>query len=385
MHLYEFEAKQWLTKYGLAMQIGDTAYSQSEARQIAETLKYEGIKNQVLKAQVLSGGRKKAGGIIMTDDPSEIERAAQKLIGNYLYTEQTGSEGAPIRAVSIAEQMEVMDEYYVAFVQDRHSETGIEVMVSRQGGSDVEQKGTKDMMTLPVKVQDYLDKDIADQIVDFLKIDQIHGRYGFVRKDALEQLQKLYKAFIQMDCTLLEVNPWALVRSLEDDHEPYMTVLDCKITIDENAIYRQPEIVKERLIIDAKMKTAPSPETMAYEKGIQYVDIKHGGNIGCIVNGAGLAMATMDLIKFKEGVPANFMDISGKVGREQIEFAFQLLAHNHDIEVIFLNIFGGIVDCELVAQGLIDAITHINENKYRHLRRTQLSQALRRQGLMRET
>jgi len=152
--------------------------------------------------------------------------------------------------------------------------------------------------------------------------------------------------FVELDCTLLEINPWAVIRSMDsDDSDLYMSALDCKVTIDDNALWRQTELRHKREVLDAKMGNKATAEEVALERGINYVELKGNGNIGCMVNGAGLAMATMDLIDAKHGKCANFMDISGKVGLEEIDFGFQLLAHNPDVEVVLVNIFGGIVDC----------------------------------------
>jgi succinyl-CoA synthetase beta subunit len=218
---------------------------------------------------------------------------------------------------------------------------------------------------MPLKIQDELSQYQAQKIVDTLGIgwnDTFES--GPEREDALIQIKKLYKAFISMDCTLLEVNPWAVVKGLDSygfEQQARMSVLNTNITIDQSALWRQNDIVKYREHLDFKMGNEINPEYMAMHKGINYVHVKGGGNIGCMINGAGLAMAVNDLMVKKDGQIANFMDIGSKVGKDEINFGYQLLAHNKDIDVIFVNIFGGIVDCEEIAEGFLGAINEIQK------------------------
>lgn len=187
----------------------------------------------------------------MSDNPEDIENHARRLIGSTLFTEQSGSLGVDVRAVSICEQVQVIDEYYIAFLQDRHSPTGVELLYSKSGGVEIEMH-SKEISREPLPIQDSLDHHIAEKIVDNLEIDKVHGFYGVERNNAINQLCQMYKAFLEMDCTLLEVNPWAMVRSLDtEDCEPYMSVLDTKISIDESALWRQPELRHQREVINA--------------------------------------------------------------------------------------------------------------------------------------
>lgn len=257
----------------------------------------------------------------MAESPAQVEEASRKLIGQKMYTNQTGPEGSPIKAVSICEQMHILEEFYIAFMHDRQSSTGLEILVSTAGGSNIEDNAAKSMIRIPLPVERELNNEMAMKIVDTLGIDKVHGEYGLERADSIEQIKNMYKAFISMDATMLEVNPWALVRSMDTDYsELYMSIIDTKITIDESALVRQPEIRAYRQLIETKMGIQKTREDLAAEKGINYVEIKGGGNIGCMVNGAGLAMATMDLITHKSGQAANFMDISGQVDIEAINF-----------------------------------------------------------------
>lgn len=281
------------------------------------------------------------------------------MLGAKMVTEQTGSEGLEVKAVGVAEQVRVLDEMYIAFLQDRSSSTGLSILISTSGGSNVE-SGAKAMISIPIPPLENLNDHVAAEVVDTLGIDELQGEYSPLRGEAIDQLKRMYKMFVDLDCTLLEINPWAVIRSTDsDDNELYMSALDCKVTIDDSALWRQSELRHKREVLDAKMGIHQNPEEIALERGINYIDMKGEGDIGCIVNGAGLAMATMDLIDLKNGKCANFMDISGKVGLEEIDLGFLLLAQNPKVKVIFINIFGGIVDCQKVALGLMTSLHEI--------------------------
>ena len=226
------------------------------------------------------------------------------------------------------------------------------------------------MIKLPLTIQDPLDPKISNAIVDHLGIDDVHGPHSFSRDEAVTQLSRMYKAFLDLDCTLLEVNPWAFVRS-HDSQDLFMTLMNVKMTIDDNALYRQPEIIKLRGVIDAKMGIQVDYGEIAAKMGLNYVKVNPEGNIACMSNGAGLAMATMDHVNIMEGTPSVFMDISERVDLDDIDFGFQLLATDPNLDVIFVNVFGGMIDCEKVASGIIRAVQRIEDDKKRDLSKRQ--------------
>lgn len=332
MNLYEYQGKDFLREAGILIPQGDIAYCGDQAVQVAKTL---GGSSWVVKAQILAGGRGKAGGILFAHSLKDVEDASSKLLGSLLVTPQTSFEGERVQKVYVEELLTFNHEYYLSFSFNRdHSKTCL--VASFKGGVNIEEAFT-DPCGQVVKI--FLDPCFGIQsyhlqtLKDVLKIEEkAHSSF-----DAF--IGNLYKIYLQLDATLLEINPLILTAKGQ------WIALDAKISIDDNALYRQPRL------LEFQNNEGSALEKAARQAGLNYV--KLDGNIGCIVNGAGLAMATMDLIQSYGLKAANFLDVGGTAAQEQIEIAFQLLINDSQVKAIFINIFGGIVHCDVMAKGII--------------------------------
>lgn len=339
MNLHEYQAKQLLAKYGIPVPHGEVAWNVEEAVNIANGMH---TKRWVVKAQVHAGGRGKAGGVKIVSTKDELATAAKGMLGTRLVTYQTDAHGQPVSQVLIEEPSDIARELYLGAVIDR-SKQRIVFMASTEGGVDIEKiahESPEKILTAVVDplvgIQPFQARQLAfalglvnDQIKQFTKI-----------------LLNLGKMFEECDFSLLEINPLVVTQ------QGNLLCLDGKINIDDNALYRQPEI---RSLRDTSQED--ERENRARDWELNYIALD--GNIGCMVNGAGLAMATMDLVKLSGGNPANFLDVGGGATKERVTEAFKIILSDKNVKAILVNIFGGIVRCDLIADGIIGAVAEV--------------------------
>ena len=339
MNIHEYQAKELLSNYGVRVPIGKVAFTAEEAKRIATDLNAEKL---VVKAQIHAGGRGKAGGVKITGSPEEVETIASEMLGMKLVTHQTGPEGKIVGKVLVEEASDIAKEFYLGMVIDRTSEQVV-VMASPEGGTEIEEvaKNTPEKI---LKV--YIDPSVGIQPFQCRKIAYFLGLEGKAVNKAVSFIISLYNLFTQKDCSLAEINP--LVLTGDGD----VLALDGKLNFDDNALFRHPDIQKLQ-----DRTEEDELELEAKEVGISFVNLD--GNIGCLVNGAGLAMATMDIIKFHGAEPANFLDVGGGATAEQVTKAFKMILSDKNVKAIFVNIFGGIMKCDTIAEGIITAANEI--------------------------
>ncbi len=335
MKIHEYQAREILQDFDVPIPAGKVAETTSQAREVAEQL---GGTVWAVKAQVHAGGRGKGGGVKLARNLEQVEELAKTMIGMRLVTKQTGSDGALVSKVLIQQGVNIVSEYYVGFLIDRANQSPV-LLASSEGGMEIE----KVAADFPEKiVKEYIDssvgltKEQAKDVVVKLNMDEK------VREKAEKVLLGLWKAFKEKDCSLLEINP--LIVTKEGEVFP----LDAKMTFDDNALYRHPEL---EVLIDPSQED--ETELKAHEAGLPYIQLD--GNIACLVNGAGLAMATMDTIKLFGGEPANFLDIGGGASVEKVTAAFEIMLSKPEVKVILVNIFGGIMKCDTIAEGIVEA------------------------------
>jgi len=340
MNLHEYQAKQLFARFGIPVSHGDVADSPKSARNVAVKL---GGDLWVVKAQVHAGGRGKAGGVKLARTPDEVEDAAKEMLGQRLVTKQTVAEGLPINQVFIESGSDIDRELYLSIVVDRASRR-VAFMASAAGGMDIEEVAEatpEKIFTVDVNpgagLQPYQVRKMGFGLG--LNMDQMKQFRGMCNN--------LYRLFNECDLSMLEINP--LIVNTQGD----LLALDAKINIEDNALFRQPELVTMR---DPSQEDEAEAKAAAFD--LNYVSLD--GNIACMVNGAGLAMATMDLIKLHGGEPANFLDVGGGATPERVSEAFKLILSNSSVEAILVNIFGGIVRCDLIAEGIIQAVKEVN-------------------------
>jgi len=339
LNIHEYQAKELLSNYGVRVPVGKVAFTAEEAKRIATDLNAEKL---VVKAQIHAGGRGKAGGVKITGSPEEVETIASEMLGMKLVTHQTGPEGKIVGKVLVEEASDIAKEFYLGMVIDRTSEQVV-VMASPEGGTEIEEvaKNTPEKI---LKV--YIDPSVGIQPFQCRKIAYFLGLEGKAVNKAVSFIISLYNLFTQKDCSLAEINP--LVLTGDGD----VLALDGKLNFDDNALFRRPDIQKLQ-----DRTEEDELELEAKEVGISFVNLD--GNIGCLVNGAGLAMATMDIIKFHGGEPANFLDVGGGATAEQVTKAFKMILSDKNVKAIFVNIFGGIMKCDTIAEGIITAANEI--------------------------
>lgn len=344
MNLHEYQSKEILASYGVRVQRGIIANTPEEAVAAAEKLSQEtGTKAWVVKAQVHAGGRGKGGGVKFSPTMEKLKENATNIIGMQLVTPQTSAEGKKVHSVLIAEDVyypgeSETKEYYVSILLNR--QTGRNMIVySTEGGMDIEHVAE---VTPHLIHNEEIDPKVGLQGFQARKIAFNLGLSGDAFKDFIKFIDALYKAYVGIDASLFEINP---VLKTSDNK---IVAVDAKVTIDGNSLFRQKEIVALR----DKREEDPT-EVEAGEAGLNFV--KLDGNVGCMVNGAGLAMATMDIIKLSGGNPANFLDVGGTADAERVEKAFGIILKDANVKAILINIFGGIVRCDRVAQGVVDA------------------------------
>jgi succinyl-CoA synthetase beta subunit len=339
MNLHEYQAKKLFEDYGIPVPPGKPAYTIKEALRHAADLGGDGW---VVKAQVHAGGRGKAGGVKLVKNTDELESTVRSLLGSQLITKQSAPTGQPVNCVLISSLSSIASELYLGIVVDRASRR-VAIMASTEGGMDIEEVAA----TQPEKIISV----VVDPILGLQ--DHQSRRIGFAlglddkqRKQLTSILQSLYKLYIDKDLSLVEINP--LTISGDGDLE----ALDAKISIDDNALFRQGHLEEWR---DPSQED--EKESIAKRFDLNYVTLD--GNIGCMVNGAGLAMATMDIIKLHGGQPANFLDVGGGATAERVAEAFKLITSDKNVKAILVNIFGGIVRCDLIAEGIIKAVKEV--------------------------
>ncbi len=340
MHIHEYQAKALFKRYSIPVLTSTLVNLHDDLSSICEKI---GDQEWMVKAQVHAGGRGKAGGIVRVKDKNKLLLTMSNLLGSRLVTKQTGENGLPVNSLLLESTTEIKKEFYLALLIDR-SKKRIAIIASAKGGVDIEQVAQQS----PEKIIT-----IYINPVTRIQANQVRSM-GFALKlenDQIKQLDKvvrnLYDLFISYDCSLVEVNP------LIANNNNTFIALDAKIIFDDNAIERHQDISK---LYDRTQEN--TSEAKAKELGLSYV--KLDGNIGCIVNGAGLAMATMDLVKHHGGAPANFLDVGGGATQEKVTHAFKLVISDTNVKSIFVNIFGGIVQCDLIAQGILTAINEID-------------------------
>ena len=340
MNIHEHQAKQILKKYGAVVPKGVFALTVDELVEKAKSLK---TKKYVLKAQIHAGGRGKAGGVKILDTIEELNTAAKELLGKKLVTHQTGPEGREVKRLYVEESSNIDKEFYLSCLVDRAS-SKIAFISSVEGGMDIEEVASstpEKIITTKVEMNsEILNKDCEEIIKIFDLKDN-------VKKQAILLIKSIYKMFINTDANMVEVNPLILTK------EEKIVCLDAKVNFDSNALFRHPEILELR-----DLNEEEPTEIEASKHDLSY--IKLDGSIGCMVNGAGLAMATMDIIKLYGKEPANFLDVGGGASKEKVSAALKIILLDKNVKGILINIFGGIMRCDILAQGVVDAAKEIN-------------------------
>ena len=351
MNLHEYQAKEILNGFGVKIQRGYVASTPDIAVEKAKQLNQEtGTDFFVIKAQVHAGGRGKGGGVKLAKSIDDVYEISDKIIGMNLITPQTSAEGKKVHQVLVAEDVyypgdSEVEEYYISVLLNRSTAKNM-IMYSTEGGMDIETvaEKTPDLIhTLDVCPKDGLTDSNAQEIASNLKLQ------GNAKEEMIQFVKSLYKAYDNSDSSLFEINP--VIKTSDDK----ILAVDAKVTIDDNALFRHPDYAEMR-----DVREENPIEVEAKEVGLNYVDLD--GNVGCMVNGAGLAMATMDLIKQAGGEPANFLDVGGTADSERVETAFRIIMKDPDVKAILINIFGGIVRCDRVANGIVDACKNMKDD-----------------------
>ena len=339
MNIHEHQAKQILKKYGAAVPNGVFGFSSEE---IVEKAKKLNTEKYVLKAQIHAGGRGKAGGVKILDNIQDLTSASKEMLGKVLITHQTGPTGKEVKRLYVEESSNIKKEFYLSCLVDRAS-SKIAFISSDQGGMDIEEVARSNPEKIITTKVDLLD-DIKEE--DCRKIIKIFNLDDKASPQGVKLIKSIYKMFISTDANLVEINP--LILTEEND----LLCLDAKMNFDDNSIFRHPEILELR---DLNEEDPAEIEASKYD--LAY--IKLDGSIGCMVNGAGLAMATMDIIKLYGEEPANFLDVGGGASKEKVSAAFKIILSDKNVKGILINIFGGIMRCDVLAQGVVDAAKEI--------------------------
>ncbi|GLB59364.1 ADP-forming succinate--CoA ligase subunit beta [Cytobacillus sp. NCCP-133] len=339
MNIHEYQGKEVLRKYGVAVPNGKVAFTVEEAVEAAKEL---GTEVCVVKAQIHAGGRGKAGGVKVAKNPEEVRTYASEILGKTLVTHQTGPEGKEVKRLLIEEGCDIKKEYYIGLVLDRAS-SRVVLMASEEGGTEIEE--------------------VAEQTPEKIfkeEIDPVLGLTAFQARriafninipselvgQAVKFMMGLYRAYIDKDCSIAEINPLVVTG------DGKVMALDAKLNFDSNSLYRQKDILALR---DLEEEDAKEIEASKYD--LSYISLD--GNIGCMVNGAGLAMATMDIVKHYGGDPANFLDVGGGATAEKVTEAFKIILSDKNVKGIFVNIFGGIMKCDVIATGVVEAAKQV--------------------------
>ncbi len=343
MKVHEYQAKDILANYGVAVQRGRVAETVAEAVEIAQSMQQEGVGMFVVKAQIHAGGRGKGGGVKLARSVDEVREKAEAILGMQLVTPQTGADGQKVRKILITAAEDIAHEYYVGVTLDRAEKMDV-IMASTEGGVEIEEVAAKTPEKI-VKV--WVDPSLGLQRFQAQYIARRLGFEGDQAKKAATFVTGLYEAYQKSDATIAEINPLALTEQGD------VIALDAKINLDDNALFRHTDLEAMR----DEHEEDPL-EVEAGEHNLNY--IKLDGNVGCMVNGAGLAMGTMDLIKLAGGEPANFLDVGGTANAETVEAGFRIILKDPNVEAILVNIFGGIVRCDRVALGVVEAAKNVD-------------------------
>ena len=342
MNIHEHQAKQILKQFGVVVPEGVYGFTVEELLEKCKSLKTD---KYVLKAQIHAGGRGKAGGVKILDNLNDLEKSAKELFGKKLVTHQTGPEGREVKRLYVEVSSNIEKEFYLSCLVDRAS-SKIAFISSNQGGMDIEEVAIESpdkILTNKVELTD----EISDE--ECQKIIKIFNLEGNPKIEAISLIKSIYKMFIKTDANMVEINPLILTK------EKKIICLDAKVNFDSNALFRHPEILELRdLNEEDPAEIEASKHELAY--------IKLDGSIGCMVNGAGLAMATMDIIKLYGEEPANFLDVGGGASKEKVSAAFKIILSDKNVKGILINIFGGIMRCDVLAQGVVDAAKEMNIN-----------------------
>jgi succinyl-CoA synthetase beta subunit len=343
MKVHEYQAKDILREHGVSVPPGIVAHTVDEAVEAAEKLQEDGATQFVVKAQIHAGGRGKGGGVKLAGSVDEVRQHADAILGMNLVTHQTGPDGQMVRKILITDAVDIAQEYYVGVTLDRERSMNV-IMISTEGGVEIETVAEES----PEKIlKEWVDPAIGLMPFQLRRLAFGLGLEGDQFKQASQFIRSLYAAYEAVDATIAEINPLVLT---EDGQ---VEAVDAKINLDDNALFRHKDLAELRDIHEENPR-----EVEAGEHGLSY--IKLDGNVGCMVNGAGLAMATMDIIKLAGGEPANFLDVGGSASAETVEAGFRIILKDPAVEAILVNIFGGIVRCDRVAKGVIEAAKNID-------------------------
>lgn len=342
MKIHEYQAKELLSKYNVVVPKGKVIYQVEEATNAAWRIKTE---IAVVKAQIHAGGRGKAGGVKIAKSIDDVNNHAKELLGKTLVTDQTGPEGKVVKALLIEEGCKINKEYYLALTLDREK-SRITLVASEEGGMDIEEVADKN----PHKIY----KEVIDPLIGLSEFQARRICFNIkipenLVNDTVNLMKNLYKCYIDNDCSLAEINPLIVTEDKQ------VIALDAKLNFDDNSLFRNEEVLKYRDLNEEDEK-----EIEASKYGLSYISLD--GNIGCMVNGAGLAMATMDIIKLYGGEPANFLDVGGGASEEKVTNAFNIILLDNRVKGIFVNIFGGIMKCDIIAKGIVEAVKKVNLN-----------------------
>jgi succinyl-CoA synthetase beta subunit len=339
LKIHEYQAKAALARFGVPVPRGEVAFSAAEAGDIARRL---GGAVVVVKAQIHAGGRGKGGGVKLARSPEEAEQLATQMIGMNLVTHQTGPEGKRVGRVLVEEGLQIDRELYLSLLIDRASQSPV-IIASAAGGMDIEDVAAR----TPEKIiKEFIERGVGIVPFQGRKIAFAIGLDGKLANKLVTLLQSIYTAFIETDASMIEINPLIVTKGGD------LLALDAKVTLDDNALYRHPDLK------DLRDLSEEDPlEVEASKFSLNYIRLD--GNIGCMVNGAGLAMATMDIIKLAGGEPANFLDVGGGANAEQIKNAFRILMADKNVKAVLINIFGGILRCDVLAAGVIAAVKEL--------------------------
>jgi succinyl-CoA synthetase beta subunit len=339
MKIHEYQAKQMMGAYDIPILKGGVAHTAEEAKEVASQI---GGNRFVVKAQIHAGGRGKGGGIKTADSPDGVEKVAREMLGSKLVTPQTSPKGKLVRRVLVEEAVDISQEIYLGITVDRARECPV-IIVSKEGGMEIEELAKRS----PEKIiKEWVDPCLGLRPFQISKISFALELEASLKKSITQLIGKLYRLFTDKDCSLAEINPLVVTR------EGHVIALDAKLNFDDNALYRHKDVVEMRDILEEEPL-----EVEASKYNLNY--IKMDGNVGCMVNGAGLAMATMDLIKLGGGMPANFLDVGGGATVEMVKNGLKILVSDPNVKAILINIFGGILRCDTLAKGLIEASSEI--------------------------
>ena len=342
MNIHEYQGKEILRKYGVAVPNGKVAFTVEEAVEAAKEL---GTQVCVVKAQIHAGGRGKAGGVKVAKNLDEVRTYASEILGKTLITHQTGPEGKEVKRLLIEEGCDIKKEYYIGLVLDRAT-SRVVLMASEEGGTEIEEVAEK----TPEKIF----KEVVDPVVGLTGYQARRIAFNInIPKELVNKAVKfmmgLYQAFVEKDCSIAEINPLVVTG------DGNVMALDAKLNFDSNALFRQKDVLEYRDLDEEDAK-----EIEASKFDLSYISLD--GNIGCMVNGAGLAMATMDIVKHYGGDPANFLDVGGGATAEKVTEAFKIILSDKNVKGIFVNIFGGIMKCDVIATGVVEAAKQVGLN-----------------------